>query len=216
MTTRRKTFIPCFVSYTTYLWVSCWLNRTYNLFRNNRFRNNRYTSIFTEHENYLLHKFKLHKILHLIIFTGKLPCVVSTIGISLGLLLLELFVTSVMAATSWLWYRYPPAWSNSWLTPQEKTKEHSEWKWVNITIAWTTSARDQLSFPLVNFYKEKKKVIHFSKKILNIINKPLKLLTDLKHSWNFSIKWNQQTIPNVYSISTNSIDQIPIFFFWNV
>ncbi|KYN00556.1 hypothetical protein ALC62_08666 [Cyphomyrmex costatus] len=39
--------------------------------------------------------------------------------------------------------------SNSSLIPQENTKDDNEWKWANRTIAWTTSAKDQLSSPLL-------------------------------------------------------------------
>lgn len=53
-----------------------------------------------------------------------------------------------LLATLWL-----PSWSSSSLTPQPNTKLDREWKWANNTMAWTTSARDQLSFPLVSFCK---------------------------------------------------------------
>lgn len=82
-----------------------------------------------------------------------IPCLVSwTCGISFGSLLAR-----SSGSIPWpfvaplLLYICPPDWSTSWLTPHENTNDANEWKCAKITIAWTTSANDQLSFPFVNF-----------------------------------------------------------------
>ena len=46
------------------------------------------------------------------------------------------------------------SWSISSLMPQPKMKEEREWKWARSTIAWTSSASDQLSAPLVKRYNK--------------------------------------------------------------
>jgi hypothetical protein len=43
--------------------------------------------------------------------------------------------------------------STSSLTPQPNTNDESAWKWARRTMACTTSANDQLSFPFVSFCK---------------------------------------------------------------
>lgn len=95
-----------------------------------------------------------------------LPCLISTIGISLGSLLLVVLIESSVIpsrTSSGFLYLYPPAWSTSWFTPQEKTKEHNEWKWDNITMACTTSAKDQLSLPFVSFWEQNRIKISYWK-----------------------------------------------------
>lgn len=54
-----------------------------------------------------------------------------------------------------LYTALPTSSSMSALMPQPKTKLDSAWKWARITMACTTSDKDQLFFPLVSFCKRK-------------------------------------------------------------